>query len=69
MRWFELNKAGLLACVTILCCSAVCAQAPDPVDGPLSAQVNLADGPVPVTVSFHLPLGTGPAQDQTRSML
>ncbi|HEX4810076.1 MAG TPA: PA domain-containing protein [Bryobacteraceae bacterium] len=64
MRWFELNKAAFLACVTILGCSGVYAQAPNPAEGPASAQINLAGGPVPVKVSFDVPIGTGPAQDQ-----
>ncbi len=62
MRWFELKNAGLLACMAGLCCMGVYGQVLNPVDGPVSAQINLANGPVTVTVSFDLPIGRGPAQ-------
>jgi len=68
MRWHRFNKSmGVMAGVATLCCAAVYAQALDPADGPVSAQINLADGTVPVTVSLHLPPGMGLAQDQTNA--
>ena len=50
--------------VALLCCAAAHAQSLDPVDGPVSAQINLNDGPVPVMVSLHLPVGAAAGQDQ-----
>ena len=47
-----------------MACAAVYAQAIDPRDGPVTAQINLASGPVPVTVSLHLPTGMGLGQQQ-----
>lgn len=64
MRWLRFNRTGAMAGMAVLYCATAYAQTGDPIDGPISAQINLADGPVPVTVTLDLPAGTGPAQEQ-----
>lgn len=48
--------------MAVLCCTPAFAQAVDPDVGPV---VNLVDGPMPVVITFDLPIGMGPAQDQS----